>query len=185
MKPKQKRLVPGLRVIKTALAVFLCFLIADLRIRFLHQDALAFYSVIACIQAMQKDGESSWSLARSRMLGTLIGAAHGLAVIFVFQAVPMTPQLHYLLLSLITIPLILWTNAAKIPSAAYICCVAFFSVVVTHGMDAQSAPPFAFAMGRVVDTFLGLGVSLVVNLGVPALHPDRRKRGGGEEADGG
>ena len=74
----------------------------------------------------------------------------------------------YLAISLGLIPLMYLTVALERTPATYITCVVYLSVVVSHGADQA---PVAFALGRVVDTLLGIFLSLGVN----ALPLGRRK----------
>jgi len=61
---------PGMRVIKTVIAVYICFLLGFIR------KSLPFYSVIAAILCMQTDSKSSWQFGKSRMIGTIIGGIY-------------------------------------------------------------------------------------------------------------
>ena len=59
---------PGLRMLKSALAVFLCFLIDTLR-----GGGVPFYSAIAAILCMQPDVQGGLRVGLNRVVGTLIG----------------------------------------------------------------------------------------------------------------
>ena len=155
----------GLRIVKSALAVFLCFLVDLLR-----GGGIPFYSAIAAILCMQRDLPSGWKAGRNRTVGTLLGGGYGLLVLLALRAVPwlQAPLAAYLAISLGLIPLMYLTVALERTPATYITCVVYLSVVVSHGADQA---PVAFALGRVVDTLLGNSLSLGVN----ALPRGRRK----------
>ena len=70
------------------------------------------------------------------------------------------PVVQYLLVSLMVIVLIYITVLLRETSASYITCVVFMSVAVSHGMDVN---PYLFAFNRILDTLIGIGVSLAVN----------------------
>ncbi|WKY45884.1 HAD hydrolase family protein [Eubacteriaceae bacterium ES2] len=76
--------------------------------------------------------------------------------------------LQYLLLSLCVIPLIYLTVKINKPSAAYITCVVFLSITVSHGADIN---PLIFTFDRILDTLIGIFVSLAVNI----FHLPRRR----------
>lgn len=148
--------LPGMRVIKTVLAVYLCFLINFIR------DGIPFYSAIAAILCMQTDYSNSYKAGKSRTIGTFIGGVYGfLAIVFInFIGIELFTPLHFLILSLFLIPIIYTSVYLKTPSASYISCVVFLSITVAHGGDSK---PVIFAINRVVDTLIGIGVSLGVN----------------------
>lgn len=72
----------GMRIVKTALAVFLCFLIDLLRN---HQGA-PFYSAIAAILCMQPFVSNSVKVAFNRSVGTFIGGLFGMLVLLAERA---------------------------------------------------------------------------------------------------
>lgn len=156
----------GMRILKTFIAVYLCFLIYLLR----GEQGSPFYSAIAAILCMQPYVSNSFKVAMNRTLGTFIGGAMGLVLlIFERQFIPVTmPALQYLIVSLCVIPLIYFTVSIKKPTASYITCVVFLSITVTHGADVN---PLIFTIDRIIDTLMGIFVSLGVN----AFRLPRRK----------
>lgn len=147
----------GMRVIKTVIAVYLCFLISFLR------NGIPFYSAIAAILCMQNDHSNSFKTGKSRMIGTLIGGAYGfLAIILIdFINIELFNYIHYLILSLFLIPIIYTNVFLKVNSSTYISCVVFFSITVSHGGDIT---PMYFTLNRIVDTSIGIVVSLIINI---------------------
>lgn len=156
----------GMRIIKTAVAVFLCFLIDLLR----NHQGVPFYSAIAAILCMQPDVPNSVKVALNRSAGTFLGGLAGMLVLLAERAwLPKDmPVLQYLVVSLCIIMLIYLTVLLKKSSASYITCVVFLSVTISHGADVS---PYLFAVNRILDTLIGIGVSLAVN----AAHLPRRK----------
>lgn len=147
----------GMRIIKSAVAVFICFLIYLVR-----GEGMPFYSAIAAILCMQQGIESTKKVGLNRTIGTLIGGAFGVVVLllerrFIPEAMP---ELRYLLTSVAIIPLIYTTIVLEQQTASYISCVVFLSVTVNHGSDVV---PYAFALNRVIDTLIGIFVALGIN----------------------
>ncbi len=146
----------GMRVIKTVLAVFLCFVISFLR------PSLPFYSAIAAILCMKPSYNDGLDTGKSRMIGTIIGGIFGFLEIVLIKklGIPVYGLIHYFILSLFLIPIIYTNVNVKSHSSTYISCVVFLSIAVAHGNDAA---PMLFALNRVIDTFIGIGVSIFVN----------------------
>ena len=158
-KQHKKIKLPGMRVIKTVISVYICFLLSFVR------KGLPFYSVIAAILCMQSDHANSFEVGKSRIVGTLIGGVYGfLSIILInFLEIELFNWIHYLLLSLFLIPIIYTNVFLKWASSTYISCVVFLSITVSHGGDIA---PMYFALHRVIDTLVGIGVSLIVNLAI-------------------
>ena len=135
----------GLRMIKTSIAVFLCFLIYVLR----NEQGIVFYSCIAAVLC--------------RMEGTIIGGVIGMLTLVFMKYVFVNDNklFCYLFISLMIIPTIYTTIWLKKPSASYISCVVFLSITVSHGADGN---PYMFALMRMLDTFIGILVAYAVNL---------------------
>lgn len=163
---KKRRLPPiGMRIIKSAVAVFLCF-----GVYLLRGQGMPFYSAIAAVLCMQPYVSNSIQVALNRTVGTLIGGVFGMVVLLFEQScLPRDlPVLQYAVISLVIIPLIYVTLLVKKSTASYITCVVFMSITVSHGADVN---PYLFAVDRMVDTLIGIAVSLGVN----AFHLPRRR----------
>lgn len=155
----------GMRMIKSSVAVFLCFAIYLVR-----GEGMPFYSAIAAVLCMQPYVSNSRTVARNRVIGTFIGGIAGMLVmLFESRFIPAQfPILKYLLIAFMLIPLIYITVLLKKPSASYITYVVFLSITVSHALDAN---PFLFGANRIIDTLIGIFVSLGVN----AFHLPRKK----------
>ena len=162
----------GMRIIKSAAAVFLCFMIDLLR----GGAGVPFYSAIAAVLCMQPYVSNSIKVALNRVVGTLTGGCAGMALLLFERAfLPRDwPVVQYLLVSLMVIVLIYITVLLRETSASYITCVVFMSVAVSHGMDVN---PYLFAFNRILDTLIGIGVSLAVNSAHLPLPRRREIRG--------
>lgn len=67
----------GLRIIKSAVAVFLCFVVYELR----GEVGIPFYSAIAAILCMQPYVGSSKKVALNRVIATFLGGLSGMLVL--------------------------------------------------------------------------------------------------------
>lgn len=146
----------GMRIIKSALAVFICCVIDYFR-----GSGYPFYSAIAAILCMQKEVGKAVDVAKNRMIGTCIGGLCGyLALLLMNHDIFAHELLRYAVLSICIIPLMYITLLIKKQSATYITCVVFLCVTISHGNDIS---PELFALNRVMDTFIGIIVSLLIN----------------------
>lgn len=157
----------GLRMIKSAVAVFLCLLIGQLR-----GGSVPFYSAIAAILCMQPYVKNSVRVALNRTIGTLIGGFAGMLILLADrQFIPDSmPVLSILLISAAIVPLIYVTVVCKKTTASYITCVVFLSITVSHAADGN---PYLFALNRILDTLIGIFISLGVNMFRLPRHRNR------------
>lgn len=150
----------GQRIIKSAAAVFLCFMIDMLR-----GDGIPFYSAIAAILCMQRDLSDSRAKGKSRMIATFIGGIAGMGMLYITKliSIDVNTGYHYALIAFALIPLIYCTVLMKQPDCTYLSCVVFLCICISHGNDEN---PFLFAFNRMLDTWIGI----LVALGVNAFH---------------
>lgn len=162
---KNKSFKIGLRTIKTVISVFLCFFIDNYR-----HDSTPFYAAIASILCTQPDMENSLSIAKSREISTIIGGMSGMLFLTLERRfTSIYPELfRELVLSLMLIPLIYLSLLLKQKNGTALICVVFLCVTITHERDTN---PLYFAWNRIVDTSLGIMVSLIVN----SIPPTSRK----------
>lgn len=147
----------GMRIVKSAIVVFICFFIYVLR-----GEGMPFYSAIAGILCMQQYLSNSFKVAWNRTIGTIIGGVFGMIILFLEKTfIPEgMPMLQYFIISITIIPLIYVTILIKKQAVSYIACVVFLSVTVVHS---ENISPLFFTMNRIFDTLIGIFVSLGVN----------------------
>lgn len=161
------RLPPvGSRIIKSAVGVLLCWCVYLLRGR----SGIPFYSMLAALWCIQPYINKTMSMALQRTIGTFIGATFGLiTIVLEIYAFNIYDQpLGFLIVALMIIPVIYTTVLIKRPNASYFSCVVFLSITVIHMTDEN---PFMFVLNRVLDTFIGIAVGMLVN---SARLPRRR-----------
>lgn len=166
MKSRSFQLPPvGLRIIKSAAAVALCYVFQIFR----GEQGIVFYSQLSALWCMQAYISTTKQNAVQRIIGTVIGAFFGLAVllvaIFVRTHLGLSENATYvfnaLLISATLIP-VLWTTVVlKKKQASYFSCVVFLSIVVIHLSDQN---PYLFTWNRFLDTMIGIGIGVSVNL---------------------
>lgn len=157
----------GMRIIKTALAVFICGLIGWLRDR----DGLNFFSMIAAVICIQKSTEATLKNSFNRAVGTAIGGAFGVALLFAETQLHMQQlflPLYILACSLLIVPIIVTTLAIHKPTVTGFSCIVFLSISIYHVGDVS---PYTYAINRLLDTVIGIAVALAVNLLLPGSAP--------------
>ncbi len=166
MKKTNRLPVVGMRIVKSAVGVLMCYLVYLLRGR----QGIPFYSMLAVLQCIQPYTGKTLSMAVQRTTGTLIGAVFGLIVILleIYAFNIYNTMAGYALTALMIIPVIYVTLLIHKQNAAYFSCVVFLSITVNHIADEN---PYVFVLNRVLDTFIGIVIALIIN----SLKLPRRK----------
>lgn len=148
---------PGLRIVKTFIAVTLASLISHFR----PGDGIPFYSAIAAIICLKSDVEGSRDIGKNRILGTILGGLCGLLYLLIVPR-QIIPEYIELILTSFVSSLIIWVMAmAGKPKAISIMAVVFLSITLNHGSEANL--PFLFAFNRTMDTMVGVMMAILVN----------------------
>jgi len=128
------------------------------------------YALIAAVIVIDLSPVKTRQLALQRLIGTLLGATVGAALSYVLPAGPLAIMISILAAMLLT-------YVARVPAAAklagYVCGI----VILSHG-----ANPWSYALYRVVETFLGLAMAVLVSL-VPKLMRVETADWGNREAE--
>ena len=150
----------GMRIIKSAAAIAICYLISFLR----GSSGIVFYSHLAALWCIQIYVANSRKNALQRLTGTIIGAIYGLIVLLVMEKIPFTGKalelFNAILISAMIVPVLYTTIVIKKKQASYFSCVVFLSIVVNHMTDAN---PYLFVWNRFLDTVIGIAVGIGVN----------------------
>ena len=152
----------GMRIIKSAVAVFICFLIDDLR----NEAGIVFYSQLSALWCMQASKKNTIKNAKQRFIGTIIGTIFGFIYIVVKINLLRTADYDYdyiaaLLISIMIVAIIYTTVLVNKKQASYFSCVVFLSIAVNHIGDMH---PYLFVWNRFLDTAIGIVVGVSVNL---------------------
>lgn len=161
---KKRTSIPriGMRIIKSAAAVLLCYAVSFLR----GNSGIVFYSMLAALWCIQGYVANSKKNAAQRFIGTVIGALYGLVYLLGRQAVSdfagveISPYVNALCVSLFIVVVLYTTILIRKKQASYFSCVVFLSIVVNHVTDAN---PYIFVWNRFLDTVIGIAIGLFVN----------------------
>lgn len=155
----------GMRNLKTAVAVMICFFL------FLPLQGIGgpagehvgpFYACIAAVICMQGSVEQSVRQGISRVMGTLLGGGVGLLALLLGDWLEQ-PVLTGILLGAGVVFTIWLCNAIGRPAACSIGCVVLCVVILNH----SGADRYLYTILRVGETLLGIVVAVAVNCLLP------------------
>lgn len=162
MKKASKMSLPpiGLRIVKSAVAVALCYVVSFVR----GNSGIVFYSQLAALWCMQVYVSNTKQNAIQRTIGTVVGALYGLVFLLGKARIGLTGDLERVtdaaVISLMILIILYTTVLLKKKQASYFSCVVFLSIVVNHMTDAN---PYLFVWNRFLDTMIGIAIGIGVN----------------------
>lgn len=150
----------GLRIMKSAVAVALCYVVAFIR----GGMGSVFYSQLAALWCVQTYVDTSKKNAIQRFIGTTIGALYGLVFILgwgrIQKVVGDNEFVFAAIISVMIVVILYTTILIKKKQASYFSCVVFLSITVIHIGDAN---PYIFVWNRFLDTMIGIIIGVGVN----------------------
>jgi uncharacterized membrane protein YgaE (UPF0421/DUF939 family) len=114
------------------------------------------YAVLAAVIVMDLSPSKTLQLALQRLAGTVVGATVGAALSYFLPPGPLA--IGFSILAAMLLSYIVHLQAAA-KLAGYVCGI----VVLAHG-----AAPWSYSLYRLIETFLGIGMAVLVSL-VPKL----------------
>ena len=162
--------IPGQRILRSMIAVWLCLLVHVLRGR----QGEPLYAALAVLQCIQPYTKSTRAVGRKRIIGTFIGAFWGLALllfeVWLNSCGHEEPWLHFSLIGAFTGIVLYSTVLLKVSETAYFSACVFLVITIKHFDDVS---PYLYAFNRTLDTIIGVAVAEIVN----RVHlPRLRKR---------
>lgn len=154
----------GLRNIKTALAVFICMILFPL----ISKDSNPFYACIAAVICMKDTVPSTFKIGVDRILGTVMGGLLGVVCIFIIEKFPYLSSFNAILTAIGIIILIYICTCINKPGSVTISCIVLIGIMVNH-IGPES---YAYAVGRSIDTTIGILVAFLVN---KYINPPKEK----------
>lgn len=149
----------GLRIIKTALSVFLCVIISYL----ISRDSPVL-SCLAAIYCLRTDASTSYHFGKHRLFGTFIGVLVSLGVIFIqsfFGRHMLIDATSAAIGIIVVIILCLYTKHPEgIITAASTMLIICFNTPATE--------TFGYAITRLFDVIIGASVAISVDYILPA-----------------
>lgn len=143
----QRLKAPGMRTIKTSLAVAICLIISKLLNLY-----YPYYAAIAAILCIRSTVSDSFNAAKSRALGTIIGSLLGIFCVFIFPYNPWISGIGVLVL-------IYFLKAINFEDAFIVACIVFIVIFIPNHSSS-----IYYSLHRTTDTLIGILVALVLNL---------------------
>ena len=159
--------VMGMRIVKTAFAVFLCLVIYILR----GYQGMVIQSTIASIICMQPYNKDSLRSAVNRVIGTVLGAFAGLVYLLTMRlVVHITDSMlvAYIIMAIGVALVFYFTVAMKLSDSASLAAIVYLCIIIAYP---DIVSPLATAVDRTIDTIIGVCVAIVVN----EMHLPRQK----------
>ena len=139
----------GMRTIKTGISITICALLSP----FLVQNPSS--SAVACLLSMQDTVSGSLSTGLHRIIGTILGGIIGFIILSIFPGNP-------LLCGLGVILTIHTCNTLNLNKSISIACITFLTIQMGYSESLMGA--FYYSFNRVLDTCVGVIISVVVNI---------------------
>ncbi|WP_350344286.1 aromatic acid exporter family protein [Proteinivorax tanatarense] len=136
-----------MRIIKTAMAVTVSVLVANL----LNLDS-PFFAAVAAAITMQGNIVDSFSMGKYRILGTIMGAIFGFVGSYFAQGNPLVTGIGILIIIYVA-NYLEWNKSITISS------VVFLSIMLNQ----DEATSVYYSLNRVIDTFMGITVAVIIN----------------------
>ena len=156
---------PGLRTIKTGVAIFACMLLYN-AVGMQDRAAFAIFAILMC---MQDSVKKTVREGMDRIGGTLIGAIF--AIVMIYFGVLSLPFLWYA--TVIAIGLIILIHLCYmlgLTSTIIMAYFTYFGIILATGENAVE-----MAMFRTLDTLVGIAIAYAVNVALFRPKEERRK----------
>ena len=148
MRKKRTRLHIGLRTLKTTAAVIISMIIVDF---FGATSSKLIFAMLGAMAAVQPTFKESWEACIAQIIGVVFGGVVG--VLLLALKLPSLVATGIGIILVITL-----YNALRISYAPGNAC--FIVVLLCTTPDIQ---PISYAIGRIWDTAIGLGVGMLIN----------------------
>lgn len=165
-KPGRRPLrLPGLRIIKTSLAVFLCLIFYALLP--LPDTMKVTTALVATIISLRSTIQESFTVSFNRIQSTFLGAIFGLLVLTIKERLMLEDNsLAYALLLSFFAALIIWFSVALLKKGDGAGLGSIVFLIIASG-TLEDVSPFQIAVARFFDTLIGIVIALFVNRALP------------------
>lgn len=161
----------GLRTAKTSVAVFVSLVIGWL----MHGQSDPLCIAVAAIVALQSSRQETRDAGINRLIGTAAGGIWGILVflanIFVFGSLHQIFKFAVIALGIVAV--ILTGLGIKRPTSVGIACVVYL-IITTAPVGELN--PLKYMAIRLLDTFIGFAVAMVLNLFRLPDEPDTQQK---------
>lgn len=154
-----KSYIPGLRIIKTFIAVTICLFI----FAFANYEA-PIYAAIACVLTMKESGKATKKIGINRILGTLIG---GFVALLFLQIVITTgwDQFYFTTPTIASLSVLITLTICKIFNLdSYVSAISSVIAVITLlTASSRQLSALNYVVVRTIETIIGIVIAYLVN----------------------
>lgn len=158
---KNRKIPIGMRTLKTVTAVILAMVIVD---RFGTSSSKLIFAMLGAMAAMQPTLLESLKACVTDIVGVLFGALMGVALLLL----PLHPLVR---IGIGMIAVICVYNGLRVKFSPSLPCFVVVMLCTTPDVE-----PMGYALGRVWDTAIGLGVGLLINVLIVPYDNSRQIR---------
>jgi uncharacterized membrane protein YgaE (UPF0421/DUF939 family) len=148
----------GLRNLKTAMSVFFCLLLYEFVLSSFLTSSDSLYACVAAIISMQDTVENSVTFGLNRLIGSTIGGVFGIFFLWLNSLI-FDGYMRFFLVAVGIILVIYCSNLIKKKEIISIACVVFLVILISL----DSTEPYRYAFYRILDTAIGIIVSVIIN----------------------
>lgn len=157
----------GMRTMKTALAVAICIILFHYTGR-----GTPMIAALSAVFSLRQDMSSSLSFGRTRIIGNCLGGGLGLVFYLVQNHFGPHFWLEVVLLPTLVIVTIVFSDGIKNNSGI----ISGISTLLLVALGVPAGENFAYAINRVLDTFIGTTIAICLNLSMqPPITEKKRE----------
>ncbi len=174
-RPGQLWRLPGLRIIKTALAVLVCLLFYSLVP--LPKNFKVVTALIAAIISLRSTMRESFTVSLTRVQSTFVGALFGFCLLLIKEAVGLeNDSIIYALFLSLAVLLFIWISTSFLKETG-VGLGAIVCLAIALGLTGE-VTPLELATARFLDTLIGIVIALGINhlLPFPAAKKEENER---------
>lgn len=156
---KYRPYIPGRRIVKTALAVFL-----SVQLFYFFGHTTPVHAALACILTMQTTADETKTRGTNRTIGTIIGGISAYLCLILFQNLPISSVSNFApaIVALFVLLSLTVTKILKLdPYAMTIASAVTAITLLTHNESHTDA--LAYVSIRVFETIVGFIIAYLVN----------------------
>ena len=151
----------GMRVVKTVISVFVSVIITTV------MGGMPINSAVASVLNTKDTQDGSIKYGKNRILGTTVGAIFAIIFVFVvdFFDIKLFTVSYYFVMSILIIPIAKILLISKQKAAISSALITFLITLMSY--ISQSELKYIYVQSRIIDTFIGVLVSIAVNIVLP------------------
>lgn len=154
-----KRFIPGLRIIKTFIAVLLCLVLFNIT-----GYGYPIHAAIACVLMMKATPEETIVMGRYRVIGTLLGALISLIALNVVSYLRIEVEslvMSFVIAFAVFFSFVLCKGLALNTSVASMSAIII--IILLMSVDKGGGGLFGYIATRTIETLIGILIAFLVN----------------------